>query len=237
MKTPLKLILAAAAFALAPAAASATILTFDAAGGVTSFENVDQAYGDNVAAAVNAAGSYGVGAEGYTPNVTVSYGSPGEDPALWTTGYGDLTNILFNDTDFDTTFTLRFTAASGYLVNLYGFELASFLSGGQTIQGLTIRDVGANTTLFSQGSTLVSGATHNTFSFANALTAGDIELVIDLTGLNSVSDDIGIDNIRFGQSAVPSVGAGVPEPSTWALMIAGFGAAGALLRRRRAVAA
>lgn len=30
---------------------------------------------------------------------------------------------------------------------------------------------------------------------------------------------------------------GVPEPATWALMIAGFGGAGAMLRRRRAVAA
>lgn len=30
--------------------------------------------------------------------------------------------------------------------------------------------------------------------------------------------------------------AGVPEPASWALMISGFGAAGAMLRRRRAVA-
>jgi hypothetical protein len=30
--------------------------------------------------------------------------------------------------------------------------------------------------------------------------------------------------------------AGVPEPSTWALMIAGFGGAGAMLRRRSAAA-
>jgi len=35
----------------------------------------------------------------------------------------------------------------------------------------------------------------------------------------------------FGASTV------VPEPATWALMITGFGAAGAMLRRRRAVTA
>lgn len=30
-----------------------------------------------------------------------------------------------------------------------------------------------------------------------------------------------------------SLAGGVPEPTTWALMIVGFGGAGALLRRRR----
>ena len=32
--------------------------------------------------------------------------------------------------------------------------------------------------------------------------------------------------------AAPGVAAGVPEPSAWALMMLGFGAAGAMMRRR-----
>ena len=36
--------------------------------------------------------------------------------------------------------------------------------------------------------------------------------------------------------SAPSIGPGVPEPASWALMIAGFGLAGAAMRRRRAVA-
>ena len=40
---------------------------------------------------------------------------------------------------------------------------------------------------------------------------------------------IGLDNV-----SVTQVGGGVPEPATWALMISGFGLAGAVLRRRRA---
>jgi hypothetical protein len=39
------------------------------------------------------------------------------------------------------------------------------------------------------------------------------------------------DNITFG-SAIPG-GAPVPEPSTWAMMLLGFGAVGAAMRRRR----
>ena len=43
------------------------------------------------------------------------------------------------------------------------------------------------------------------------------------------------DNLRFEITSV-APGAAVPEPATWAMMIVGFGAAGALLRRRRVLA-
>lgn len=224
---------AAAALALTPVGAGATVLTFDVAGGVSNHANIAQSYGDNVAGSPQGGHSYGVGAEGFTPNVVVDYGSAGEDPALWTTGYGDLTNILFNDADGDTTFTTRFTADAGYLVNLLGFDMASFLTAGQTIQGFTIRDVGANTVLFSQGSTFITGATHTSFSF-NGVSANTLELAINLTGLGGVSDDIGLDNVRFSQSRVAGV---VPEPGVWLMLIGGFFGAGAVLRsRRRAIA-
>lgn len=49
-----------------------------------------------------------------------------------------------------------------------------------------------------------------------------------------VANQIVFDDVTFG-SAVP--GGGVPEPATWALMISGFGLAGAALRRRKAVLA
>jgi hypothetical protein len=41
---------------------------------------------------------------------------------------------------------------------------------------------------------------------------------------------------NFSTLVAPPVEAGVPEPATWALMIAGFGGAGAMLRRRRVAA-
>lgn len=46
---------------------------------------------------------------------------------------------------------------------------------------------------------------------------------------------VGVDNI--GSLTVAKIGAAVPEPAAWALMITGFGLAGGALRRRRKGAA
>jgi hypothetical protein len=45
------------------------------------------------------------------------------------------------------------------------------------------------------------------------------------------SERYNLDNMRFGLARVGGVA--VPEPATWAMMIMGFGLAGAVLRRRR----
>ncbi len=60
--------------------------------------------------------------------------------------------------------------------------------------------------------------------------------VFDIRGISLWNDDlagIGFDNLRHD---VRSVGGGIPEPATWAMMIGGFAVAGASLRRRRSTA-
>ena len=42
---------------------------------------------------------------------------------------------------------------------------------------------------------------------------------------------------RLSAAEANALGLGVPEPASWAMMLAGFGMGGAMLRRRRAVAA
>jgi len=65
-------------------------------------------------------------------------------------------------------------------------------------------------------------------------------LELNLAGIQYVTfsgdtGTVGFDNFEF--NTVRPVSAGVPEPATWSLMIAGFGLLGASLRRRRCAAA
>ncbi|MBS0361858.1 MAG: DUF642 domain-containing protein [Proteobacteria bacterium] len=71
---------------------------------------------------------------------------------------------------------------------------------------------------------------HNVWSQATyAFVAAGGPTTITLQGSRG-RDYIGLDNVVLDG---PAGDPGVPEPASWALMIAGFGGAGALLRRKR----
>lgn len=198
------------------------VLTFDQSGIFNSVA-VDRNYGDRVTDAIDGNGhAYDIitgNGLGNTPNVEVSY--TGGSPDLWTTGYGDLENVLYDENDGSTGFGIVFTADPGYQVGIFEFDMASFLQD-PTIPGVSILDSN-NNVLWSSGSPVISGTTRTAFStggvFSNSLT-----LAVDLTGLGGSSDNIGIDNIQFGQRAIP-------EPSAMSLLL--LGVAGSMLRRRR----
>ncbi len=182
------------------------ILTFDH-NPISNFQDIDQNYGDNVTLSPDLLGHEygsisGLG-DGSTPNVTLTYGP--NQPRLWRTGYGDLTNILFNDLDGDSSLQIELAADTGFEVGLFGFDLASFIPTGQTIEGLEVRDGNGNI-LFSVGSTVVSGTTHNDFDFPLGLFASTLVIDVDLTGLGAASDEIGIDNISFAQRTSAATG-------------------------------
>lgn len=214
------------AFALlfACASANATILTFDISG-IANFQNVNQSYGDAATATTMGGFGYGVGSEGFTPNVQTTYGTI--DPALWTTGYGDLTNILFEDQDGFGVLTVTLTADAGFDVVLYGFDLSAYstaFSSDPTVQLIDITDGGSNT-FFSLVNSTVSETTHTGFDFSsNPIVGSNLVIRIDARNLGGLNDDIAIDNIRFGQQPVP-------EPATLAALGVGLAA---VLRRRKA---
>jgi hypothetical protein len=229
--------------------AHATILLFDQerdAAGQTTVQPTSSGgrlpgdYGDHVTGAVMAVRggffTYGDGGEGFTPDVSLEiYGDGGpSDPRvkLWQTGYGDLVNVIFGEgpgIGGSPTLSVLFSAAPGYVVDLYGFDLAGF-GADYTIAGVEV--LAGAVPLFSADDVLVEGGAggpgHTSFAFTAPLSAPELLLRLDLSNLPAlIQDNVGLDSIRFGQTP-PAV----PEPGTAALLLGGLAACG-LVRRRR----
>lgn len=188
--------------------AEATVLIFDITG-ATDGSLVPQAYGDRVISMTDGAFSYGLGG-GITPSIVTDYvpANGSSDLSFWTTGFNDLTNVIYNQPHDGTGFTIRLTADPGSMVRLDSFDLGNF--GGPVTLGLRVED-GEGNSLFSMSNVPVgdSSQPHQHYDFSSGLVASQINIVVDTTGLNGHSDNIGLDNIQFGQ---------VPEPTTCALL-------------------
>jgi hypothetical protein len=139
---------------------------------------------------------------------------------------------------------VRLDVDTGYEVRLFGFDLAGWLWRDYDSVSATV--TGSSGVLFTQSLVHVegdfNGPRRTSFDFGAGLADTSwILLDIDLAGVGSSYQNVGLDNVRFGQVDLtppppppppPPVGA-IPEPGAWALMIIGFGGAGAMLRRRR----
>lgn len=218
---------------------SATILTFDqirVSGNVVpaiSGNAVPQDYGDRVdAAAVNVSGgqfTYGNAGEGYTPNVIVDYFTGAATPinpgvSVWADSYGDLVNVIFGNQN-STTLNVRLVADPGFLAVLYSFDLGGWSNTDYTINAVRILD--GVVPLFEQSNVLVegnfTGPRRTAFDFLAPVSASDLLIQINYSNLGGNSqDNIGIDNIRFGQNPPADGGNGgttpVPLPPTTLLL-------------------
>lgn len=89
---------------------------------------------------------------------------------------------------------------------------------------------------YSQRSLNADGITH---VFASAYAGGDDGIPAGIyVGFEDIygGGDLDYDDLKFVFTNVGGGEVGVPEPATWAMLIAGFGLVGASARRRRSVA-
>lgn len=92
--------------------------------------------------------------------------------------------------------------------------------------GFNLAFDGAQTATFGGGVTGSLALAANTNGFFGAISdTAFTTFTIDVSG----GPNVGIDALAFGTAAT----AGVPEPATWAMTIAGFGLLGGALRRRQ----
>jgi hypothetical protein len=179
-----------------------TVLTFAPATGTwANYTALSQNYGDRVTAATQNGFKYGT-TGGTTAHVLALYGGTGWGTAsTWTTGYGDLNNIVFPNPN-GTKFHMSLTADAGFNVTLSGFDMAGY-GTDYTINSVKVLD-GNGATLFSRSSVKILGPAgttkHTHFTFATPLKASKLQINFDST--NQGGYDVGIDNVQFSEVAL-----------------------------------
>lgn len=113
--------------------------------------------------------------------------------------------------------TLSTLAGHNYTVT---FDIGSHAGSG--VASIDVSAAGLTQTFSSSMPNAASVWESRTFSF----TASGASTELSLIGSGG-TDYIGLDNV-----AVTDLGAAVPEPAAWAMMLGGFGLAGAAARRR-----
>lgn len=190
----------------APAICSSTMDGLGSAVTCSNWQRVLQSYGD-VAGVVDV--GYAVPRSGDNRSL-----------AWWDHEYNDLYGVLFADGgDGNSQAQITLAPQGGGAVRLTHFDLGAW---SNTTRGTTVAvyEIGNPTALFSYVGNVGSGSSHTSFDIDVSSAAG-LQIVWQDSAYN-----VGIDNVTF------TVGV-IPEPATYALMLAGLAACGAVVKRRR----
>jgi hypothetical protein len=223
-----RFLLAAAAFAgvtaASPAFATQTVLDFAGPaacefGACVTGAAIAQSYGDGVGVDV----SYATFAFTGQPSVL--------DVRYWEIGYGDLTGSIWTGTNqMDWVGRVTLTSLPGYEIALLSFDIATFENASAS-SPVRIESLGGTGIYNADVDTLWPN--HNHVTVGSGYFTDGIMLNWGPDAFN-----VGLDNITFDVRAIGGTDPSpIPEPATWAMLIVGFGAAGSLIRRRRALPA
>jgi len=110
-----------------------------------------------------------------------------------------------------------------------GIRNGACVSGGNNCHGpvQASATIGSTSQTFTEASA-VAGNVWGTFGFNFVATAPSMTLTIDGISVPAGNEFLGVDNV----SVAPGVVGAVPEPETYALLVAGLAALGSLSRKR-----
>ncbi|WP_235902800.1 PEPxxWA-CTERM sorting domain-containing protein [Sandarakinorhabdus oryzae] len=135
--------------------------------------------------------------------------------------------------------TIAIAANTNYFFEAFAMNVCcSFVLPGNSDPNFTFRislDGGAPTDLATL--TIPANQAGTWFGLSTSFNSGTATTVqLSLINANNLrqGNDFAVDDITLSTRSVVN---GVPEPSSWAMLLAGFGAVGGLMRRRRTVAA
>jgi len=198
--------------------AQTTVLTFEGIQG----SDLLHGYGDRVAAASSGGYTYqGVGS--FTPNVLMSMGGVEAGQLLqastWSDGYSELFDVVYlqaNGTpNHAAELQLTLAADPGFHASLQRFDLGNY-GGALTLPYIRAYDESGALLHESLGVTLPPySVAARRFVFDPPLAGRLVTLRISLAGLWGAADHVGLDNVTFGQYAVPpsEVGASYCGPA------------------------
>lgn len=160
---------------------------------------------------------------GSTAELAVTYSRPGSSNFIFRIQDG---NGAAGGTGNSAISSITFTPTAGNEVSFTSFD---FLRRNNGLDGqFILTDAGGNT-VFDFTSTVL--ATRTNYAANTSYFSGPLTLSLQLFGSPSVFvDNIALD-VRPILITPPPVG-GVPEPASWAMLVAGFGLTGSALRRR-----
>jgi hypothetical protein len=140
----------------------------------------------------------------------------------WDQGFGDLQGVIYSQNTLEVRFELL---TPGKAITLNSLDMARILTG-PTRTELRVYDLDW-TLLWSAGDLLAPVGGRLSFAPEVSSTSG---LILQH---GPQADNRALDNIVFTLSDATDPGV-IPEPATWAMLIAGFGLVGGVVRRRRA---